>query len=141
MYQTASGLVPFVPTSAAVAAGGQVVDDPSKVEQPWIGSSQSDISPPYLTSSSQQPLQQQPSSNLASQSDLGNPSEGASSSSHPQRIVGGGGGGGLVSPEKSLPGLPPGAGPPIPGGIGGGRSMTPDAALARTQSPPPQYEG
>ncbi|KAG8996613.1 hypothetical protein FRB94_008179 [Tulasnella sp. JGI-2019a] len=140
MYQAASGLVPFVPTSAVAGAAGAAVDDPHKAEQPWIESSQSDISPPYLASSSQQPLQQQPSSNVpsSSRSDLGNPSEGASSSSHPQRI-----GGGLVPLEKSLPGLPPGASPPIPGGVGGGRAVTPDAALMYhpARSPPPQYEG
>ncbi|KAG9026564.1 hypothetical protein FRB95_008686 [Tulasnella sp. JGI-2019a] len=146
MYQAASGLVPFVPTSTT-GASGQVADNPYKVEQQWTESSQSDASPPYLTSPPQ--LQQQPSSNLASssRSDLGNPSEGGSSSqpSHPpQRIWGGG----LVAPEKSgLPGLPPGASPPIPGGMGsmlmGGGLMTPDTASMYhpARSPPPQYEG
>ncbi|KAG8983007.1 hypothetical protein FRB94_008186 [Tulasnella sp. JGI-2019a] len=144
MYHAASAIVPFVPSSAA--AGGQAIDDSSKVEQPWNESSQSDISPPYLTSSSQPQQPQQSSSNVASefQSDLGNPLERASFSSqpsYPQRV----GGRGLVSPEKSaLPGLPPGASPPIPGGMEGvGRVATPEAAsmYRQAQSPPPQYEG
>ncbi|KAG9026566.1 hypothetical protein FRB95_008688 [Tulasnella sp. JGI-2019a] len=144
MYHAASAIVPFVPSSAA--AGGQAIDGSSKVEQPWNESSQSDISPPYLTSSSQPQQPRQSSSNVASESrsDLGNPLERASFSSqppHPQRV----GGRGLVSPEKSaLPGLPPGASPPIPGGMEGvGRVATPEAAsmYRQVQSPPPQYEG
>ncbi|KAG8983001.1 hypothetical protein FRB93_007702 [Tulasnella sp. JGI-2019a] len=139
MYQAASGAIPFVPTSG----GGQAVDGSYKVEQqPW---GESDINPLYLISPSRPRQPQQSSSNVASssRSDLGNPLEGASFSSqpsHPQRV----GGGRLVSPEKSLPSLPPGASPPIPGGVGGrGLAMSPDAASTYhpARSPPPQYEG
>ncbi|KAG9026569.1 hypothetical protein FRB95_008691 [Tulasnella sp. JGI-2019a] len=149
MYLAASGPVPFIPTSRPTS---QVVNDPYNIERPWIESSQSDDSPPCLVSSTQRQTLRSSNIGSSSRSDLGNPSEGASSSQPTQppqrklRVEGGGGGrgGGLVLPEKlGLLGLPPGASPPIPGGMGGGRVSTPDAALIHrpTKSPPPQYEG